>query len=134
MLLLGGMIGVGLMLAGIACETPPGRGEEGLAVKRTVGRAAESPYTQVAFTCKEHQAHVDDCATCHHPEPNAADKACDKCHSRSEGRVVKEFNAFVPRLKEAMHNPDRGCRACHDDTTEDGLWDCSHCHTELTER
>ncbi|MGB2987662.1 MAG: cytochrome c3 family protein [Phycisphaerae bacterium] len=68
------------------------------------------------------------CSACHHSEPNASGKGCLDCHDRDEALFSEEFDTVVPVLKDAMHNPDRGCRYCHDDETEDGLWDCSKCH------
>ena len=72
-----------------------------------------------------------DCGACHHSEPNAAGKGCLDCHDRDEALFSEEFGTVVPVLQDAMHNPDTGCRACHNDVTDDGLWDCSKCHTAL---
>ena len=128
-LVLGGTLAAGVMLTGFACQTPPGERSADLsAIGSRVG--VESSYAQVAFNHEQHQAAVDnECTTCHHTKPNAAEQACYTCHRRDEGRFSKNFAAFVPKLKEVMHNPDTGCRACHDETTDDDLWDCSQCHT-----
>ncbi len=126
-LLSGVTIMAGLMLTGVACKTTAAGGKPGAGVAGTSGQ--ESPYRLVAFDHEQHKAAADnDCSICHHQKPNAAKKACHKCHNRDEGRFSKKFAAFVPKLKEAMHDPDSGCRGCHDETTEDGLWDCSQCH------
>ena len=93
--------------------------------------APASAYAQVAFDHEQHLADVGDCSGCHHPQPDAAEKACDECHGRREVRFIAEFDTDVPKLKDAMHDSDRGCRSCHDATTEDGLWDCGYCHTAL---
>jgi hypothetical protein len=118
-------LAAGLILTGLACQST-GSGDE----FRASGRPAEeSAYRLVSFNHEQHQLAVDnECTTCHHEAPNAAEAACHSCHSRQEGRFSETFAAFVPRLKEAMHNPDSGCRACHDESTEDGLWDCGQCH------
>jgi|GEM_PF-4641177 len=135
MLLLGGATVVSLMLTGVACQTPSGGGQ--VEDHREIGDqsavvAGESVYKMVAFDHKLHEAAVDgECTSCHHPEPDSANQACHMCHSRLEGRFSKKFNAFVPRLKDVMHNPDSGCRACHDDTDDEGLWQCKVCHTAL---
>ncbi|HUU96519.1 MAG TPA: cytochrome c3 family protein [Phycisphaerae bacterium] len=138
LLLLGGTIAVGLMFTAVACQMTSSGG-------KVKGKAGESPryialaYKQVAFDREQHgcvsgpAADAEDCANCHHAKPQSAGKACATCHSRDEGRFSKKFHAFVPKLKEAMHDPDAGCRSCHDDTTEDGLWECRHCHTALND-
>ncbi|MHC4093838.1 MAG: cytochrome c3 family protein, partial [Planctomycetota bacterium] len=81
------------------------------------------PYQQVEFDHGTHQE-AQSCDTCHH----RFDVSCDSsdCHA-------SEWIAGVPNLKDAMHNPDGGCRGCHDTRTEDGLWDCSQCHTALND-
>ena len=73
------------------------------------------------------------CGECHHSEPNASGKGCLDCHDRDEALFSEEFDTVVPVLKDAMHNPDTGCRYCHDDETADGLWDCTKCHTALSD-
>ena len=127
-LLSGVTIAAGLILTGIACQTTGGK-------FRASGVAGEeTAYRLVAFNHEQHQLAVDnECTTCHHEEPDAAETACNTCHNRHEGHFSKKFAAFVPKLKEAMHNPDSGCRACHDETTDDGLWNCGACHTELSD-
>ncbi len=95
--------------------------------------ALESPYETTAFSHPDHMEAFD-CTTCHHTEPvDAKLAACDVCH-------LDEWTDGVPPEKEAMHTPsgvsevgNAGCRACHNQTTEDGLWDCSFCHTALDE-
>ena len=92
------------------------------------------PYRTTAF---DHAPHMTDfglaCTDCHHTEPaNAAGQACSACHA-------DEWIAGVPKLKEAMHTTtgeetgNSGCRSCHAQTTEDGSWQCSFCHTELND-
>jgi hypothetical protein len=65
------------------------------------------------------------CTDCHHDEPVAAGfDSCFDCHSDDPA----EFNS----LKSVAHDSDgddNGCRACHNQTTEEGSWDCSFCHT-----
>ena len=118
-------IAASLILTGIACQSSGGDGE----LRVTSQQREESVYRLVAFNHEQHQLAVEnECTTCHHEAPNAAEAACHTCHSRLEGRYSDKFATFVPRLKEAMHNPDIGCRGCHDESTEDGLWDCSQCH------
>jgi hypothetical protein len=124
LLLAGVTIAASLTLTGIACKTTRSGGF-GVSAARD-----ESAYRLVAFDHEQHQVAVDnECTTCHHEEPNAAETACHTCHDRREGNFSKKYAAFVPKLKEVMHNPDSGCRACHDETTEDGLWNCNQCHT-----
>lgn|GEM_PF-1853240 len=81
------------------------------------------PYDNVEFDHNFHMG-LGNCASCHHAEPQSAGMACNACH-------LDEWVGGTPKLKEAMHDPDAGCRQCHDDRTEDGLWDCSFCHTDL---
>ena len=132
-LLLGGSLAVGLMFVSVACQTTPGRGDKGYMHRRPA-----PAYRQVAFNRELHGCvtgateGLDECMACHHEQPNAANQACIACHSRTEGHFSAKLDAFVPRLKDAMHNPDSGCRSCHDETTDDGLWQCSMCHKGLT--
>jgi hypothetical protein len=78
------------------------------------------------------------CEDCHHTEPNAAALGCDNCH----GEVAAfddDLGVVVPSFKDLGHAGRPGdettgntaCGACHQETTADGLWDCSHCHAEL---
>ena len=114
--LLGGSLAVALTLTGLACQaTSGGAGVDAHKALSTAPQVA-SAYTQVPFE-----------------QPRAAAKGCHECHQRGEGRYSKQFDAFVPKLKEAMHDLDAGCRSCHDDTTEDGLWECRRCHTALND-
>lgn len=142
LMMLGSTIGATLMFYSAACKLPP-RGDSGDKTVqgdvRGIDVGGELAYKQVAFDREQHgcvsgpAADAEDCASCHHAKPQSAGKACAACHSRDEGRFSKKFRAFVPKLKEAMHDPDGGCRSCHDDTTEDGLWECRHCHTALND-
>ncbi len=62
------------------------------------------------------------CTECHHD--GAGFSTCDTCHNRDE--VV----AGIIILKDAMHNPDTGCRSCHDAEFSDN---CAFCHTALSD-
>lgn len=150
--MLGCLLGVVLIFTAVACRQPPppGGGEprpecttdeecpegqicqDGVCVAGPV--ELRFPYRTTAF---EHAPHTTDyglaCADCHHAEPaNAARQACNACHA-------DEWIAGVPKLKEAMHTTtgeetgNSGCRSCHAQTTEDGSWQCSFCHTELND-
>ncbi len=132
--LLGGSLAVALTLTGLACQaTSGGAGVDAHKALSTTPQLA-SAYTQVPFDHEQHKvAAGNECTTCHHEQPRAAAKACYECHQRDEGHYSKQFDAFVPKLKEAMHDLDAGCRSCHDDTTEDGLWECRRCHTALND-
>ena len=74
-----------------------------------------------------HQAAGFGCDPCHHTEPvDAGFNSCTMCHSDDPN----ELNSF----KQVAHDEDEddnGCRSCHNQTTEDGLWDCTVCHTAL---
>jgi hypothetical protein len=135
LVMLGGAIAASLILS-VACELPPRGGSEARADRQD---AAAIAYRHVAFDRELHgcitgpEADMEACVSCHHEEPDAAGKACVTCHSRGQGHFSKEFGAFVPKLKDAMHNADTGCRGCHEETTEDGLWQCSQCHAGLNE-
>ncbi len=86
----------------------------------------ENLYEEAAFDHDLHRTTMSiACDSCHHD--GAGFVTCDTCHDRDEvvGGIVV--------LKDAMHNADSGCRACHDDETADGLWDCSKCHTGLSD-
>ena len=65
------------------------------------------------------------CTDCHHDAPVPAGfVSCFDCHSDNPA----EFNS----LKSVAHDSDgddNGCRSCHNQTTEEGSWDCSFCHT-----
>ena len=136
MLLAGSVIGVGLMFTLSACQTLGGA--KAAPMEKDITFRGGPAYRQVAFDRPVHgcvsdqAAGAGDCETCHHTQPNAAGKACTQCHSRDEGQYSAKLAAFVPKLKEAMHNPDTGCRGCHDETTDDGLWDCKMCHKALS--
>ena len=78
------------------------------------------------------------CTMCHHQDPPAGFQNCDVCHNPDEGAFNDDLGMFVPKLKEAMHTADgadgkTGCRNCHTDSTEDGLWNCSFCHQRLND-
>lgn len=78
------------------------------------------------------------CADCHHAEPNASGLACDSCHG-AEAAYDDDLEMVVPSLKDTGHAGKPGddttgntaCAACHQDTTDDGLWDCSQCHVNF---
>ena len=131
-LLLGGLLGVSLMF-GVACQSRTGEAAQSDFRGDTIAVA----YRNVTFDRELHGCVKggveggEDCTTCHHESPNAANKSCRGCHSRNEGRFSEKLGKFVPKLKEAMHNPDTGCRACHEDTTDDDLWDCGFCHAHM---
>jgi hypothetical protein len=82
---------------------------------------AAAPYETHEFDHDAHSAAYS-CDTCHH----AGMTGCD-----ASGCHAEEWVGGVPSLKDAMHNPEGGCRSCHNETTEDGLWDCTQCHTAL---
>lgn len=116
-----------------ACEPGPVTGctsdddcDEGEFCDIVSGECVEgqNPYTETAF---DHDFHSDtlslDCTNCHHD--GAGFTSCSDCHDRDE--VV----AGMSVLKDVMHNPDTGCRSCHAGETDDGLWDCTKCHTGL---
>ena len=72
------------------------------------------------------------CTVCHHVadevtgEPDATGQACVPCHS-DDPNGVNSFKSVAHDLNESGD----GCRGCHEDeTTEEGLWDCSFCHPD----
>jgi hypothetical protein len=76
------------------------------------------------------------CDSCHHAQPNASGQACSNCHG-SEAYFDEDLGLLVPRLKDAGHAGRPGddsdpanvaCAGCHQQTNEDGSWDCSQCH------
>ena len=137
LMMLGSTIGATLMFYSAACKLPPRGDSDDKTIQgdvRGIDVGGELAYKQVAFDHEQHKAAANnECTTCHHEQPRAAAKGCYECHGRDEGRYSKQFDAFVPKLKEAMHDPDAGCRSCHDEMTEDGLWECRHCHTALND-
>jgi Cys-rich repeat protein len=97
--------------------------EEGYFCDLDTGECVENVnlYANVAFDHDLHQGAFD-CGLCHHD--GAGFSTCDTCHDRDEvvdGVVV---------LKDAMHNPDTGCRQCHEAAFTDS---CRTCHIDLPE-
>ena len=85
---------------------------------------SENLYETVEFDHDFHSGAYS-CGDCHHD--GAGFDTCDTCHDRDE--VV----GGIAVLKDVMHDPDGGCRQCHTDETADGLWDCTKCHTALSD-
>ena len=74
-----------------------------------------------------HQAAFPDCTTCHHSDPPAGLSRCSECHSLDPN----EFNSYKFVAHDENESGD-GCRSCHSgETTDDGAWRCSFCHTAL---
>lgn len=114
LLLLGGMIGIGLMFAGVGCWVPclfpqPSDGEDVTEVK--------FPYRTHDF---DHETHTQtlSCSSCHHEGAGTA--ACSLCHA-------DEWIDRVAKVKEAKHLT---CRACHDAMAGERVR-CDTCHTGL---
>ncbi len=94
--------------------------DEGMFCDTVTGECQENVnlYATVAFDHDFHQ--VLGCDSCHHEGAGFAN--CDTCHDRDEvvGGIIV--------LKDAMHNPDTGCRQCHEAAF---TGDCAKCHTDL---
>ncbi|UCG17378.1 MAG: cytochrome c3 family protein [Phycisphaerales bacterium] len=151
-LLLSVVIGAGLIVSGVGCPAPPPAPECTTDADCPQGQRCDGgqcvtipPECEADDDCEADEVCLDEeCAPAapyetheFDHEAHSAAFSCDTCHHAgimgcdASGCHAEEWIAGVPSLKDAKHNPDGGCRSCHNETTEDGLWDCTQCHTGL---